>query len=223
MNCLDNTKQIKRNEAFKKLLATWAFMGVVGGLIGFGIGAYVYKPDADQTNVIIYGNHESKIVKASTKINFERKNNFVRLDVPLDLSLQQFIFTMCDAYKVDYALVMAVIQKESNFETLKISTSNDYGLMQINRINHDSLKQTIGVENFLNPYENVKAGIYMLRCLFEKYKAPNKVLMAYNLGETGASRLWEKGITETPYTNAVFEYQSKFADIMVQKFKGGEN
>ena len=34
--------------------------------------------------------------------------------------------------------------------------------------------------------------------------------MAYNLGESGAVRLWEKGIFEINYSKSVFQYQQQF-------------
>ena len=36
--------------------------------------------------------------------------------------------------------------------------------------------------------------------------------MAYNMGENGASRLWEKGIFETDYTQSILTIQEQFND-----------
>lgn len=40
-------------------------------------------------------------------------------------------------------------------------------------------------------------------------KTPEKVLMAYNMGETGASRLWEQGIFEINYSKSVLQIQQE--------------
>ena len=105
---------------------------------------------------------------------------------------------------------MALIQQESSFRADVISENGDYGLMQVNEKNHALVTETLGVTDFLEPYNNVRSGMFILRNLFEKYETPEKVLMAYNLGESGASRLWENGIFEINYSKSVFQYQQKF-------------
>ena len=57
----------------------------------------------------------------------------------------------------------------------------------------------------------------MLYQLFQKYQTPEKVLMAYNMGEHGAAALWERGIFETAYTRAINQKQAKYQD----EVKGG--
>ena len=51
-----------------------------------------------------------------------------------------------------------------------------------------------------------------MRGLFEKYDDPAKVLMAYNLGETGAKNLWDRGIYNTSYTDKILNYANKFQE-----------
>ena len=82
--------------------------------------------------------------------------------------------------------------------------------MQINTINHEWMTEKFGFNDYLDPYQNTRAGIYILRKLFEKYEDPAKVLMAYNMGETGAKKLWNKGIFETDYTNEVLKNAAAF-------------
>ena len=43
------------------------------------------------------------------------------------------------------------------------------------------------------------------------------VLMAYNMGEDAAARLWEKGIYSTDYTEKILNYQMQFNEQL-----GGE-
>jgi len=105
-----------------------------------------------------------------------------------------------------------MIQHESNFQPNAVSSTQDYGLMQINQINHKYLTETIGVTDFLDPYQNIRAGIFTLKKLFEKYHDTDMVLMAYNMGENGASRLWEQGIYETSYTQDILSIQQQFSE-----------
>lgn len=141
-----------------------------------------------------------------------------RIDCPLNDDIQQMIVEKCEEYDIDFALAMAVIFKESSFKSSVVSTSNDYGLMQINKINHEWLSEELGITDFLDPEQNVTAGLYMLKNLFEKYDNPAMVLMAYNMGETGACRLWIKGIYYTDYAESILQqadiYNAEIAERM---------
>ena len=84
-------------------------------------------------------------------------------------------------------------------------------------MNHQWLTDTIGVTDFTDPYQNIRAGVFVLRKLFERYQDTNMVLMAYNMGEDAAARLWEKGIYSTDYTEKILNYQMQFNEQL-----GGE-
>ena len=45
------------------------------------------------------------------------------------------------------------------------------------------------------------------------------VLMAYNMGEDGAARLWEKGIYSTDYTEKYLNYSDTSSN---EQLEGGE-
>lgn len=133
------------------------------------------------------------------------------IDCPLDADLQSYIWSLCSNYDIEekYELVYAMIKCESQFDAAAISYSNDYGLMQINAINHETLSSLLGITDFLDPYQNVHAGIYMIASLLHKYDL-HDALMAYNMGENGASKLWRRGIHDTTYTDQVLDYYYQF-------------
>ena len=142
-----------------------------------------------------------------------------RIECPLSDGLQQTILELCMEYDVDFALTMAVIYRESSFRTNIVSADGgDYGLMQINKINHNWLSETLGITDFLDPEQNVTAGLYMLSNLFKKYDNPAQVLMAYNMGESGARRLWKQGIYSTDYAEDILQqadiYNAEIAERM---------
>lgn len=141
-----------------------------------------------------------------------------RITCRLNDEIQQMIVDKCEEYNIDFAFTMAVIFRESSFKPNVISESNDYGLMQINKINHEWLSDELGITNFLDPEQNVTAGLHMLSDLFEKYEYPSLVLMAYNMGETGAKRLWVQGIYSTDYAEAILQqtdiYTAEIAEMM---------
>ena len=130
---------------------------------------------------------------------------FTPLDIPLDPEIQEFAFYLCHEYNVNFLLLMAVIKTESNYRADLISSSGDYGLLQINKINHGWIADNLKLTDMLDPYQNIRAGVYMLSDLFEKYGTTERVLMAYNLGESGANALWRGGVYETGYVRVVME------------------
>lgn len=128
-------------------------------------------------------------------------------DVPLDNELQDYIRELCESHNVPMELVIAMIHQESSFRSNIISVSNDYGLMQINTINHEWLQEELGVTDFLDPYQNVLCGIYIISGHLEKTDGDIELaLMRYNCGATGAKRLWDKGIYHTDYTQKIMGY-----------------
>jgi len=79
--------------------------------------------------------------------------------------------------------------------------------MQINTINHEWLQEELGITDFLDPYQNVMCGIYIISGHLEKTDGDIELaLMRYNCGATGAKRLWDKGIYHTDYTRKIMGY-----------------
>lgn len=141
-----------------------------------------------------------------------------RIDCPLDDETQQMILDQCEEYGVDFAFTMAVIFKESSFRPHVISyNGTSVGLMQINKINHKWLSEELGITDFFDPAQNVKAGLYMLSDLFEKYEDPAKVLMCYNLGEFGAKKLWNQGVYSTAYSEGVLQKADEYKKEITER------
>ena len=123
-------------------------------------------------------------------------------DVPLSKEIQDVLFCLCKEYGVDEKLILAIIDVESSYQSNAVSKSN-YGLMQINKINHKELSQTLGISDFLDSEQNIKAGIHMISALTKKYNEIHKVLMAYNMGERGMSNAVKRGVKSTGYSREV--------------------
>ena len=214
---MNYSKSIKKKSIGKRILISWAVVALIFALIGFAVGAATNKPkdeaQAPETSeILIYGQYDGRIFQGDLSQSWTGKNlSFVPLDIPMDERLQEYIFYLSEAYDIDFTFVMALIQHGTNFQVGAISPTDDYGLMQINSVNHTYLANELGITDFLDPYENVKAGMFILRKLFEKYETPEKVLMAYNMGETGAARLWEQGIFEVNYSKEVLQKQAEYA------------
>ena len=214
---MNYSRNIKKASIGKRVLISWVVVAIIFSLVGFGIGAICSGNDSPeqsepntQKEVLIFGQPDGRIFEGEMPgewVNGERK--FIPLNVPMNEDLQEFIFYLSQAYEMDFTFVMALIQQESGYKPDVISRTNDYGLMQINEINHPYLQEQLGITDFTEPYGNVRAGMFILRKLFEKYETPEKVLMAYNMGETGASQLWKQGIFESNYSKSVLQIQQE--------------
>lgn len=158
-----------------------------------------------------YGAYDGRVFTSEISMDWSGDEyDFIPLNCKLDEATQQFTFYLCKGYDIDWTLVMALMQKESSFNSTIISATDDYGLMQINKANHKWLTDTIGVTDFLDKEQNIRAGVFVLRKLFEEYTDSNLVLMTYNMGADGAETLWNKGIYTTPYVDDILAYQAEF-------------
>lgn len=211
MNC---SKPIKRRTIANRIITSWVIIALIFSIVGFAIGA-VSHSSKPKTETLIYGRvADGKIFDGDMSVSYESEDTlFVPLGVPLDSDVQEFIYYLSKGYNMDFTFVMAIIQQESGYKPDAVSNTDDYGLMQINKVNHGYITDEIGVTNYLDPYENVRAGMFILRKLFEKYETPEKVLMAYNLGESGAKALWDKGVFETNYSKSVQQIQSELNNM----------
>lgn len=211
MNC---SKPIKRRTIANRIITSWVIIALIFSVVGFAIGA-VSHSSKPKTETLIYGRvADGKIFDGDMSVSYESEDTlFVPLGVPLDSDVQEFIYYLSKGYNMDFTFVMAIIQQESGYQPDAVSNTDDYGLMQINKVNHGYITDEIGVTNYLDPYENVRAGMFILRKLFEKYENPEKVLMAYNLGESGAKALWDKGVFETNYSKSVQRIQSELNNM----------
>nr|DAM28914.1 MAG TPA: hypothetical protein [Bacteriophage sp.] len=217
------SKQSQRIVKNRFLIFT-AVVLLIGALLGALIAGIAHKDTKEietgttsekneyiMQHVNHYGAYDGRIFTSEISMDWSGDEfDFTPLDCKLDEATQQFTFYLCKGYDIDWTLVMALMQKESSFRSDVISATDDYGLMQINKCNHKWLTDTIGVTDFLDKEQNIRAGVFVLRKLFEEYTDPNLVLMAYNMGADGAETLWNKGIYTTPYVDDILTYQAEF-------------
>lgn len=135
-------------------------------------------------------------------------------DVPLSHSLQRFIYEVCADENVPVALAMAMIDHESHFNPEAVSETDDYGLMQINAINHEQLEEQYRAADMLDPYQNVFCGIKIIGSYIEKYEDYSYALMAYNMGDYGARKAWENGVTNTDYSTTILNLMQKYEEVL---------
>lgn len=121
-------------------------------------------------------------------------SGFKKYNIRLSEDLQKYTYNMCKKYGVPYEAMLAVMYVESGYIPNKISSTNDYGLCQINASNHAYLRRALGVYNFLDPYQSIKAGTYFISRYYASWNnecsgktRDINVFNSYNMGE-GAYR-----------------------------------
>ena len=114
---------------------------------------------------------------------------------------------MATKYGIQYELFLAMMYVESGFNASKISSTNDYGMCQINRSNHSYLTKQLGITNFLDPYQNMQAGAFFLARYFRSWgKSVSDTatlelhaLNSYNWGDGAYKKYLAKGNDATSW------------------------
>lgn len=211
-----NKKRSRFTKAERKIITFIICIFLIGGIVGGGIVAVAAAckgTDSSKHSDELYGTRDGRYIteNGGLTFNYELGSEFEPLECALSDELQEFTYYLCEAYYIDFDFAMAVMCTESSFNADIVSVTDDYGLMQINKCNHTELKEALGITDFTEPYQNIRAGLYILRRLFEKYDEPSMVCMAYNMGEYGASVLWDNGVYETSYSQKVLAKAEEYA------------
>lgn len=155
-------------------------------------------PTVTEDAIIIETNIES--------IESENEDERVYFDVPLESDLQDLIFELCDDRGIDPAIIVAMIYKESIFNSGAVGDGGkSLGLMQIQPRWNGSRMDELGCHDLFDPYQNVTVGIDCFADYFDESGSIEWSLMAYNGGPSYASNLWNSGQI-SGYASAVLSY-----------------
>jgi len=172
---------------------------------------------------------QNKVIEVGTKLNpvVSRTapviiptvdSGFRSYNIKLPVDQQQYAYSMCQKYGVQYELLLAVMYKESGYNSGSIGGGNSYGLCQIHISNHTNLRNRLGISNFLDPYDNIKAGAYMLSLYMNSGRKVSSdagtievyALNSYNMGEGSYfSNCYSKGIVDRSYSNSAISIKNR--------------
>ena len=130
--------------------------------------------------------------------------------------MQIYIRCLCKQYDVPYALVLAMIERESGYVFDAVGDDgNSIGYMQVYEKWHIDRMERLGVNDLKNPYHNVLVGIDFLSYLLEKYGTVQDALAAYNYGERGArEHLWNNGIYVYSYNRQIMQRMKEIEEVV---------
>ncbi len=133
------------------------------------------------------------------------KNSHITFHLNKEIVYIDIIDDAAERYKIDPALIKAIILAESRYDHMAVSKRGAVGLMQLMPATADAL----GVENIYDPVHNINAGVKYIKQLLELYNGDVELaLAAYNAGSNKVRKY--NGIppykaTKT-YIKKVFEY-----------------
>jgi len=105
--------------------------------------------------------------------------------VPARQAYDGIIHEAAGAYDLDPALIRSVIETESAFDALAVSPAGATGLMQL----MPAVATSFGVDNLLDPRENIMAGARLLRELLDRHRGDLRMALAsYNAGAKAVAR-----------------------------------
>jgi soluble lytic murein transglycosylase len=121
---------------------------------------------------------------------------YYRLRYPL--SYEQIVRGHARNYRLEPALLAAVIYQESKFDAEARSDAGAVGLMQLRPETAKGIALRTGgsrfrVEDLTNPEINVRYGSWYLRHLLDKYGEEEAALAAFNAGQGNVDRWREQG------------------------------
>lgn len=151
---------------------------------------------------------EPELPKRENRIYYIQDDGY-RFD--LSEEYQDYLWQLCKEYEVTdyYELFIAQMYHESCFDETVVSQTNDYGLMQINKCNHQWLSEKLGNGDFLDPYNNMEAGVLIMSGFLQKYSDVHKALVCYNRGESAVIN----GTYSTSYSKCVISDMDKLIEI----------
>ena len=155
------------------------------------------------------------IILTDTLVRYSNESSGFKYnpDIPLSEDIQKYAYNKCQESGIDYYIFLGLMRKESSFNSEAVSKTNDYGLCQINKSNHNWMREVFGSDwDPMNPYDSIDASIFMLSEYTKDYNCDNYhvLLMNYNMGHGNAVECFNSGIYSSKYSRAIMEYAKEY-------------
>ena len=155
------------------------------------------------------------IILTDTLVRYSNESSGFKYnpDIPLSEDIQKYAYNKCQESGIDYSIFLVLMRKESGFNPEAVSKTNDYGLCQINKGNHNWMREVFGSDwDPLNPYDSIDASIFMLSKYIKDYNCDNYhvLLMNYNMGHGNAIKCFNSGIYSSKYSRTIMDYAKEY-------------
>lgn len=102
MNCSENTRtatqRAKQNLWFRRMFSVALLIGVLIGFLFAKVPIWFSTPEPT-TTAVLYGAYTGQAVKVQSDGTIVQAGDFTPLNVPMDESLQEYVYWMADAYQ----------------------------------------------------------------------------------------------------------------------------
>jgi soluble lytic murein transglycosylase-like protein len=186
---------------FEKVMAILAAIAFIGGMI---VAAVLCAKEDNKREEAVNAYLSHSVVESaepSEPIVVEETRKY--FDVPLSEEVQERIFDECEKHDLSPAVVVAMIERESKYDTYALGDDGrSFGLMQIMAKWHLQRMIDLNCTDLFDPCQNVTVGIDILAEQMDRYDGDiAKALTAYNRGYYNG--------TITEYATSVLEQAKK--------------
>lgn len=150
---------------------------------------------------------------------YELPDEYKREGAKLQESYQKYLWKLCKKRKLNYYIVLALIERESGYDSSCVGDSGEsVGYLQIQEKWHNGIMKELEVDSLYSPKGNLNVGTKLLQNIYKEYgkDGDNCVLMVYNMGSSRAKELWESGIYSTEYSRYVMKRAKKIEQELKQ-------
>lgn len=198
LSLVGRCRTMSRERLQRRMWTASIVFGLVG--IAFVIGCMCSEPEEepdpiapDRTEIVGGVTMSAEPVVCAANLPQEPtltlcEETYLRDDIPLSYELQCALYGACVEFGVDYALALAVVEQETEFQNVVGDGGDSAGYMQIQRKWWGDLMTEIGTEDLRDPEDNFRTGCAILRHLMDKHGNVEDALSAYNTGKPGDTR-----------------------------------
>lgn len=140
-------------------------------------------------------------------------------NLPLPKEVDRYLWKKSRESGFSYYLLLAIAKQESNFDITAVSSTGDYGLLQINKSTAKGIAAELGLKhyNLMDYKTSIDFSIYHLvglKAYWDKKGLSGKtldrmLLLSYNKGVAGAKRYVKKHGRTSAYVRNIESYKKQ--------------
>lgn len=215
----------RRRELARRRIITMACMAILLLAIVWAVATACTAQENETENEILTGEPVMSVTPIIGEDPMEAEKieeallaqGYLSDAVPLSYDLQDVMRTACEEYGCPYSLALAVAEVESHFDMDAVGSAGEVGIMQLNPGPENTYWVNLEAETNQDPTTpagNIVCGVYLLGANLVHYGDTEKAVMAYNMGNAGAERAWENGVTSTEHSEKVMEAMARWEAVV---------